>query len=193
MSKHARTILTFRDLRAKADWLDAEASRDALTIPVRRLAMKIAGATRNVEELARALHRWVRDRIAYEHDHPRVPALAMGEELDDSADILERGYDDCDGKARLLVALVRALPGRGLQARTRPVFPEPDRFSHVQAELRWPGSEAWEAADDDGWVLAETILQGCELGDDPERAPRDAQGRRVLAGPPSRYRGKTPL
>lgn len=180
---HRDELLHFSSLRAKADWLDAAASEDSLTRQVRKLALAFFVEFPNVEARARALHRYVRDRISYVRDRPRLGQLAMGEEFDDASDILRRGYDDCDGKSRLLVALCRAWPTHQIQARIRPVFPAPDRFSHVQVEMQWPGSIEWDASDDDGWVLAETILQGCELGDDPERAPRDAHGVRPLAGP----------
>lgn len=176
-------LLLFEDLRAKADYLDAAASRDALTIAVRRLAFQIASEIPDVEVRARALHRFVRDRIAYRHDRPVMGPITMGEQFADSGTILARGVDDCDGKSRLLVALVRADPHGDIEARVRPVFPTPDRFSHVQAELRWDGSERWASADPEGWILAETILRDCELGDDPEKCPRDARNQRALAGP----------
>lgn len=173
-------VLRFPSLRAKAQWIDGAASVDALTVPVRVLASRFVRRYPSPELRARAMHRWVRDTIRYVQDRPAAGALAYGEQFASSPEILRTGQDDCDGKARLLVAIARA---GGIEARIRAVFPRPDRFTHVQAELRWPGSAAWERASDDGWVLAETILRDCELGDDPDAVPRDAQGQRVLAGP----------
>ncbi len=177
-------VLTFRDLATKARWLDAAASVDSLTAPVRVLASRFVRRYPSVETRARAMHRWVRDTIAYANDRPLAGEIAMGEQFASAPEVLAIGADDCDGKSRLLVALARA---GGVEARIRPVFPRPDRFSHVQVELRWPGSETWDRASDDGWVLAETILRDCDLGDDPEAAPRDASGARVLAGPTLRH------
>jgi transglutaminase-like putative cysteine protease len=178
-SPHRR--LYFKGPREKADFLDSEASWDATTRTVQELAdrFRVAfRARRDPSHLAVALHRWVRDSIAYQHDPGHK------EQFDDSETILRKGYDDCDGKSRLLVALVRALRGVPLQARIRPVFHGLRSFVHVQAELRWPGSENWKNVEQGGWVLAEVILRGCELGDDPE-APRflDRSGRHILANP----------
>jgi hypothetical protein len=54
-------------------------------------------------------------------------------------------------------------------------------FVHVQAEVRWPGSVRDPRADNDGWILAELILRGVELGQDPMAAPRGPDGKFVCA------------
>lgn len=167
-----RRRLSFPDGRAKAQWIDAQASLDARKPAVRELATRYAHAKgpNNPEGLARDLHAFCRDAIRYVRD----PSF---EELADSTTILQRGFDDCDGKARLFVALCRAV---SLDARIRPVFKGRD-FVHCQAEVRWPGSEKLPTQQGDGWILAELILAGCELGQDPETLPRGANGERVLS------------
>src|SRR6185369_2751129 len=99
-------VLTFKTLDEKARWLDAEASLDSLREGVQVAAGRV---TREIspEMRARKLQRWVRDNIKYVADF-RVSTGQEGEELADSETILRRGYDDCDGKSRLFVALVRA-------------------------------------------------------------------------------------
>ncbi len=168
-----RTI-SFSSLEEKARWLDAAASLDANLKIVRDLAQRYAGAVNpnEHERLARGLHQFVRDGVRYVHDPGH-------EEFADSGVILRRGFDDCDGKARLFVALCRVV---GLEARIRPVFrAHPNRFVHVQAEVRWPGSQSVKGAAADGWILAELILKGCELGQDPDTVALGPDGRRVLS------------
>ena len=88
---------------------------------------------------------------------------------------LRRGWDDCDGSVRALVALARAA---GLEARVRAiVVPElvapnvyEDQLEHFQALLRWPGSTAHPLADPQGWVLGETTLAGVAFGQGAEAA-----------------------
>lgn len=164
-------IATFSTLRDKADYLDTRATLDSLTHDVRAKAREITrGIVGDEEQSARALQRWVRDKIAYVHDRPTLQG-AQGEEFASSQEILRRLYDDCDGKSRVLVALCRSL---GIRARIRPVFPAPNKFTHVQVEIYIPGR---------GWLLAETIVQGAELGDDPRRIIRENGGHVPLAGP----------
>lgn len=165
--------IQFATLEEKARWLDANASLDADLSYVRQVAGRFARAfnPNDHEALARSLHRFVRDGIRYVPDPGE-------EEFADSETILKRGYDDCDGKSRLFVALCRAV---GLEARIVPVFkPHPDRFVHVQAEVRWKGSQAVRGAEPGGWLLAELILKNCALGQAPDSLPRAADGTRVL-------------
>jgi transglutaminase-like putative cysteine protease len=160
-------VVDFATPRQKADWLDAAAGLDALEVHVRELAKQITrGALSKAHAMAR-LHVWVRDRIAYVRDP------GGREEFADPITVARSGRDDCDGKARLLVALVRSLGDPLMVARIRPVFRGAD-FVHVQAELAYPGS--------DGWRLAEVIVKGVGIGDDPENV-RDARGKVPLAGP----------
>lgn len=171
----------FRGPEDKARWLDAAASEDATDPHLRAFAAKkfLYGShtVPSLAALARAIHHFVRDSIAYVQD------FGGREEFADSVRILRREYDDCDGKARLFTALVRALGIPELQARIRPVFKGRD-FVHVQSEVRYPGSEHDRAAMQHGWLLAELIIKGVELGEDPLKAGvRDAAGHLVMAGP----------
>ena len=175
----ARRSVRFPDPEAKARWLDASASEDATDPHLRAFARRFVHGRAELREPAdvvRELHRYVRDAIAYVHD------WGGREEFADTATILRRGFDDCDGKARTFVALVRALGLPDVQARIRPVF-KGGSFVHVQAETRFPGSKG-PRSDPEGWQLAEVIVRGVGLGDDPERiGERDARGRFVMAGP----------
>jgi transglutaminase-like putative cysteine protease len=176
-------VLTFTTLREKAAWLDASASLDALRGGIQDFVRRFLD-TRDPETRARQIQRWVRDHIHYEHDY-RVIEHLPGEEFADSETVLERGYDDCDGKARLFVALVRAaeiLRPLGLAARIRPVFRKhPLDFVHVQAEVLFHGSKVFPNAEPDGWIITELILKGCELGQNPDDCPRGPHGERLLA------------
>ena len=137
--------------------------KSALHPVIRRFAASVAASLPpgDHEALARAFHGWVRDRIRY------VPDGVM-EELADEVTVLQRGYDDCDGKAALFVSLCRAVK---LEARTLPVY-RGGEFTHVAAEVRWRGGP---------WVRAEVILKGVELGQGLESATLDAFGNPALA------------
>jgi transglutaminase-like putative cysteine protease len=176
-------VLHFDSLREKANWLDANSSLDALRKGVESVAARFLGE-RDPEMRTRQIHRFVRDRIHYEQDW-RVSQAQPGEEFADSETILRRGYDDCDGKSRLFVALMRAAELQkpiGTAARIRPVFTKhPFDFVHVQTEVLFPGSKRIDTADRDGWVIAEMILKGCELGKNPDDCPRGPRGERILA------------
>jgi len=176
-------VIQFATLEEKARWLDAASSLDSLRQGVQNVARRfllIDGA----EARTRAIHRWVRDHIHYEQDY-RVSQGLPGEEFADTETILARGYDDCDGKSRAFVAIVRAaemLKPLGVEVRIRDVFMKhPLSFVHVQVEVRWPRSELSERAEAGGWLLAEMILKGAEIGDDPDNVPRGSRGERVLA------------
>lgn len=140
---------------------------------VRELGARFAVARgpNDLEGQAIDLHRFVRDAVTYVRDPSR-------EEFSDSNAILLRGYGDCDDKARLFVALCRAI---SLQARIRPLFNRQGEFVHVQAEVRWPGSETRPDTQLGGWILAECILKDIALGQNPEHMPRDEWGRRLLS------------
>lgn len=170
-------MLEFPTLQDKANWLDANASIDATGVKLRARAEQLArgvDARAGRGALARAIYTFCRDSIRYVQDRGRGPSH---EEFADSETIISRGYDDCDGKSRCFVALCRAL---GLEARIRAIFPTADNFKHVQAEVRWPGSEREPLAQPGGWMLAELILKGCELGENPDDVPRGPHGERVL-------------
>jgi transglutaminase-like putative cysteine protease len=170
-------IITFDTLKEKADWLDAAASLDTALAYCREFARRFQ-SIEDPEARARSIQRWVRDHIHYVQDWRIVEGLP-GEEFADSETVLRRGYDDCDGKSRLFVCLARIC---GLEARIRPIFARhPLDFVHVQAEVRWPGSERSAHAEPGGWMLVELILKFCEIGCNPDDMPRDARGKRIIA------------
>ncbi len=181
-SSTGREII-FRTLEEKARWLDAAASFDALRKGIQRVASRFTSEPRP-EIRTRNIHRFVRDRIHYERDF-QLSRNLPGEEFADSPTVLRRGYGDCDDKARLFVALMRAaelVRPLGTEARIRAVFRKhPVDFVHVQAEVRWPQSKLTQRADPNGWILAELILRGCELGQNPDEMPRGPRGERILA------------
>jgi hypothetical protein len=176
-------VIAFSTLAEKANWLDAAASLDSMRTGIQDVARRFV-AEKDPELRTRNIHRFVRDRIHYEQDY-RVSQGQPGEEFADSETVLKRGYDDCDGKARLFVALMRAaevVRPLGTAARIRAVFRKhPLDFVHVQAEVMFHGSKRVTTADPDGWVLAELILKGCELGQNPDDCPRGPRGERILA------------
>jgi hypothetical protein len=177
-------VLTFKTLDAKAHWLDAAASLDALRGEVQRQAQRFLLMS-DAEARTRAIQRWVRDSIGYQYDFRTSQGLP-GEEFADTTSTIERGFGDCDDKARAFVALVRAvemLRPMGTLARIRPIFAKApdDRFVHVQAEVAWPGSAKHEnAMGQEGWLLAELIVKGCEIGQDPDTVPRLKSGERAI-------------
>src|SRR5580765_698551 len=121
-SSTGREII-FRTLEEKARWLDAAASFDALRKGIQRVASRFTSEPR-AEIRTRNIHRFVRDRIHYERDF-QLSRNQPGEEFADSPTVLRRGYGDCDDKARLFVALMRAaelVRPLGTEARIRAVF-----------------------------------------------------------------------
>jgi transglutaminase-like putative cysteine protease len=176
-------VINFKSLEEKAHWLDAASSLDALRTGLQDVARRFT-SQRDPELRTRAIHRFVRDKIHYEHDF-RVSTGQRGEEFADPPSAIKRGYGDCDDKARMFVALMRAaeiVAPLGTQARIRAVFTkQPKQFVHVQAEAKFPGSLRVPGVMPDGWVLAELILKGCELGQNPEDVPLSLSGEKVLA------------
>ena len=154
----------------KAARMDAGASLDAANVAVRQLAAAVGGTGSTPEETATRILRFCQQRIAYAGDTNRTPAATAKygpepgmEELPDTMTIVKKGFDDCDGKARVCVALLRS---RGIEARIRPVR-QAGQFTHVQAEARWPGSEKHRLAQDEGWILLEPTAREALLGESP--------------------------
>lgn len=149
-----RALTWFGTLAEKASWMDAAATLDAADPTVQRIARLIVGRAVEPRERAELLHRFVRDRLWYSRD-------PYGIETTPAARVaLSEGTEDCDGKVRVLVALVRALRDPRLSARLRSVW-RGQQFSHAQAELR---------AGDGPWRLAEVIVRGVGVDQAPDAA-----------------------
>ncbi len=176
-------VVTFQSLQEKAHYLDSSASLDALRTDVQDYARRFERFS-DAESRTRAIQRWVRDNIKYQYDY-RVSINRRGEEFADSASLIKRGFGDCDDKARIFVALVRAVEmihPLNVRARIRPIFTKhPYEFVHVQAEVKWPRSVLHENSQGPkGWLLAELILKGCEIGQNPDTVPRLPNGERAI-------------
>jgi transglutaminase-like putative cysteine protease len=167
----ARRVLHFPDPMDKARWLDEAASIDAQRPYVRDVALRLA---REIDpndhaQLAREILRFTENAIHYVHD-------PSAEEFADVETILKRGADDCDGKARTFVALCRSV---GLKARIRPVF-QHGKFTHVQGEVRFPGSERDSLAEEGGWLVCDPIVRGARLGQAPPDIPKEGGAWRLV-------------
>lgn len=172
MSTDDVTRVSFRSGEEKSRYLDAKCSLDARIPAVREFALRIA-RTRDPNRAdlrAKDFHRFVRDNIRYVPD-------PFDEEFADASTILQRAAGDCDDKARLFVALCRAV---GIESRIRPVFTGKE-FTHVQAEVKWPMSDRDPNAQPNGWIVVELILKNLPLGADIDEVPRLPDGRRELA------------
>jgi transglutaminase-like putative cysteine protease len=163
--------VTFDGWEAKAAYLDGVAWDDARTPVVRDVARRIAARIdpNRLDLLAEAVFDYCKRAIRYVKD----PA---SEEFSDGEQILRDGFGDCDDKVRLFVAMARSL---GLDARVRPILQaagageRPD-FTHVQAEVRYPGSYRHPRARLGGWLTCELILSAAKLGDEPQHVPSRA-------------------
>jgi transglutaminase-like putative cysteine protease len=144
-------IVEWRSDADKGRWLDGVCWIDARLPGVRAAAEEIGGAGDAWDRAARIV-RWVRDEVGYRVD--RWESGAQGERIADTSTMIQERYEDCDGKARAVVSLCRAI---GIPARIVAVL-EPDGFfSHAAADVDTG----------QGWDRAETIVEGAELGRDP--------------------------
>lgn len=172
MSEVVERKLAFPSPYHKARWLAGQARLDAMLRPVIETAKRLLSNS----AMARALSifHFVRDQIQYVRDP------GGKEQFADAGVVLRRGFDDCDGKARLFAALVHAaehVEPAGLEVELVPVFPLPNVFSHVTARVRWPKSHLFKGADGEGWLRAETILREVPLGAGSEKAQRGPDGK----------------
>ncbi len=160
----------------KLDDLRRGAYDDALEPYIVEFASKLAAPFAPDDYLAitREIFRWVRDGIRYQRD----PGLH--EEFATAAQVLRRGWDDCDGKVRLAVALLRAL---GIEADVNPKW-KGGYLTHVQLRVRFPGSHK-VAGNVAGWIVGELTIRGAELTQDPRAiAARPETGKLPLSGGP---------
>lgn len=151
-----RSSAEFVDRVAVAFYLDGKAREEARDPRIAAIAARVLPLP--PAERARIMFGFVRWAVSYRED-------LEGEEFDSAALTLLRGADDCDGSATLLLSLLLAA---GLEARLRAVIYPDDPRMHLQVEVRWPGSELDTRAGPEGWVLADTILEGVELGEGAE-------------------------
>lgn len=82
--------------------------------------------------------------------------------------VVDRGGDDCDEKARLFVALMLAA---GFAAKMVPWWTSSGEFAHVSAEFL-----SYTRKGEPEWLNAETILKRAQLGELADEVPRDAGG-----------------
>ena len=170
-----RERVSFDDAFAKGRWLGEAAARDS-ELPFVAWASHVIAPTNDPVACAELLFLYCRDAIEFVDDPGDF------ETFESSDVILERGYDDCDGKARCFVAMCLA---RGIPARIRAILDDPDDFYHVQAEVKLPGSEILPGALPNGWLLCEFTLPYVELGQGGEAR---AGGR--YGAPPKRLGGR---
>jgi len=141
---HARSVI-FPNREAKAAYMaeaavhDTEDPRVLGWAPVFR-QLPLADRAAAISRFCQKCIRYTRDPGIIDPDGTRHGI----EVLDSSAVGLDRGYGDCDLKARLFVALCLL---SGLDAVIEPVFSGENGFPHVRARVHTPGSEtsgAWD-------------------------------------------------
>lgn len=151
--------------RDRMKWLKLSAlpERDAQTEQVQHLASILREASGGNRRLFVMLcHTVARDGIRFATDTARTgheDIAGLTRPYADPLEALERGADDCDAKARLLVALLLA---GGLGARMVPWWNQRTAdLDHVSAEVSLDGK----------WQHLETTLSRARLGDEPEQVP----------------------
>ncbi len=159
----------FRDDRDKWEYLRRAPELDALERPVLELAIHLWEAARGqVRPFAELAQAYCRDVVLYMTDVEQfgeediAPAGKLG-------DVLARGVDDCDAKARLFVALCRAVR---LEAEMVGHW-RGDELAHVSARLKIGGA----------WVPVELTLARARLGEEPKDVPKDVSGRWAMNQP----------
>jgi len=112
--------------------------------------------------VARDNVRFVRDtaRIGEEDiaGYTRVPGRL------DAVEALVRGWDDCDAKARLFVALCLAV---GIPARMEKIVNRAGALQHVYGLVELDGA----------WLPVELTLRRARVGDDPYTVPKEVDGQ----------------
>jgi len=127
------------------------------------LALLCNGNERRIAELALCM---ANQCIAYESDIRRVGH----EDFDKPDNVWRRGVDDCDGKARLFVALCRAADVRAeLVPGWKPDELNPNELwlSHVSAKVRTGGI----------WLPVELTLKRAQLGEVGQQVPKEGDGK----------------
>jgi transglutaminase-like putative cysteine protease len=166
-------------------FLEHAPSRDAGDRRIRDIAHQFrqasGGNPRRFAQLALTVARdWVKqltdtDRVGGED----IAGFTRDPMPDDAVQALVRGYDDCDAKARLFVALCLAggIPARMVPYWERPGEPlkprgEPtEKLAHVAAEVYLNGA----------WIPVETTLARARLGELGTYVPKESTGRWLLS------------
>ena len=159
---HARWV-TFPNREAKAEYMAEAAEHDQEDPAVLSWARQFSGL--QVEERAPAILRFVQRCVRYERDPGTHDAAGVRhgiELLDSSAVGFNRGYGDCDLKARMFVALCLAC---GCRAKVSPVFAGENGFPHVRAEVWVDGGETAGG----GWEVADPTIVNSEIGKLPRK------------------------
>lgn len=150
--------------RDRLKWIRLAAlpERDAQTEQIQHLAGLLREASGGNMRLFVALCQTVaRDGVRFVRDTDRTGGediAGITRPYGDPLEPLERGSDDCDAKARLLVALLLA---GGLGARMVPWWGPEGDLDHVAAEAMLDGR----------WLHLETILSRARIGDEPQQVP----------------------
>jgi len=167
-------MIEFNDETRKWEFLRNAPARDAATPEISDLANYLQlVALRSpwpmwaFAKLAMAV---ARDCIQYQLDSDRVGR----EQIDGFTDPqgpadapLRRGYDDCDAKARLFVALCLA---KGIPAEMVPRWKD-GRLAHVYGRAMLLGPNETVPR----WYYAETILSRARLGEVAENVPKELE------------------
>ncbi|OFW65967.1 MAG: hypothetical protein A2Y74_05390 [Actinobacteria bacterium RBG_13_63_9] len=144
---------------------------DVQDVRLRRLAASLwEVAQRDPERFANLAQCVARDNVRFVRDTARV-----GEEdiagytrtpgRLDAVEALVRGWDDCDAKARLFVALCLA---QRVPAKMMPLENGAGMLQHVYAAVRFGGGN---------WLPVELTLRRARVGDDPYAVPKEADGQ----------------
>lgn len=96
-----------------------------------------------------------------------IAGVTRPPEINDAIDAYTRGYDDCDSKARLFVALCLAA---GFQARLWPLWRH-GVLQHVAAEVKYGNR----------WIHAETIVARARLGELHTQVPKELNGKWLMS------------
>jgi hypothetical protein len=137
--------ISFKDREDKARYMADAARHDVLDPAIQWWAQAFRALPRPERE--RAILRFCQRCIRYERDPAWFDDGGQRhgiELLDSSAVGLQRGYGDCDLKARVFVALCLA---SGVPAAIEPVFTGETGFPHVRARVLQPGGMRWDTAD----------------------------------------------
>ena len=158
--------VTFQSREDKAAYMARAAEHDAHDPMVLRWAQRFMALP--IDERPLAILRFDQHAIRYERDPATwdEDGTRHGIELLDSAATgLQRGYGDCDLKARLYVALCLAC---GVPGKIDPVFRGETGFPHVRAKV-WARREDAEVGAPKEWLIADpTMVNQERLGELPE-------------------------